>query len=74
MANQVSETQRMQVTYGEDEAALLLYMHAMKAALEDALKEKHRATELYEASRADWGRKLKDRHKEVRVGPFRRLL
>lgn len=66
MATEVAEAQRLQTAYEEDEATLLLYVHAMKAALEDAIKEKNDTSRYYEDTRDDWTRKLRDRHKEAR--------
>lgn len=64
-ATSVTQAQQLQLLYKEDEAQLLLYLNAMKAALQDALKEKQKVTEYHEATRQDWSKKLRARHKEV---------
>ena len=67
MAAEVAKAQHLQRLYEDDEAELLLYVHAMKAALEDALGERQRAELHHEATYEDWSRKLKDRRNEVRA-------
>ena len=64
-ATSVNQAQQLQVLYQEDEAQLLLYLNAMKAALQDALKEKEKVSGYHEDTREDWSKKLKARHKEV---------
>lgn len=65
MANKVTIAQNLQYAFAEDEAAMLIYVHAMNAALQDALKEKQGATQHLESTREDWALKLQSRHKEV---------
>ena len=65
MANSVTAATSLQSAYQEDKAALLIYVHAMNAALQDAVKEKQRSLEHLEGTREDWARKLQARHKEV---------
>lgn len=65
MAGNVASAISLQSAYKEDEAALLIYVHAMNAALQDTLKEKQRSLEHLEDTREDWARKLQARHKEV---------
>ena len=65
MANSVTAAINLQSAYKEDEAALLIYVHAMNAALQDTLKEKQRSSEHLDDTRDDWARKLQARHKEV---------
>lgn len=65
MAKRVASAQALQAVYKDDEAALLTYVHAMNAALQDALREKHAAGQLYDKTREDWAQKLQARHKEV---------
>jgi hypothetical protein len=65
MACQVASAQNLQNMYKEDEASLLIYVHAMKAALQDALRDKHVASQHFEDTRDDWAKKLQARHKEV---------
>lgn len=65
MANKVTAVQSLQWAYKEDEAALLIYVHAMNAALQDTLKAREEAAEHLENTRDDWARKLQARHKEV---------
>jgi hypothetical protein len=53
--------------FGEDGQALTTYMHAAKAAREDAEVALEAARKAKEAVRADWGAKLRDRRKEARA-------
>ena len=65
MATSVTGAINLQSAYKEEEAALLIYVHAMNAALEDTMKEKQQCMEHLEDTREDWARKLQARHKEV---------
>lgn len=53
--------------FGEDGQALSSYMHAAKAAREDAEVGLEAARKGKEAVRADWDAKLGDRRKEARA-------
>lgn len=64
-ATSVTQAQQLQLLYQEDEAQLLLYLNAMKASLQDAMKDKQKVAEHHESTRQDWSKKLKARHKEV---------
>ena len=65
MEKKVREAREMQDNYQEDHAALVSYMHDMRAAKEDAERELAHARKMCEEARKDWTRKLKDRRKEV---------
>ena len=67
MTSQVAEAQQLQNAYQEDEATLLLHVHAVKAALESSVKEKSRTSQHFEQTREDWAKKLRDRHTEVQA-------
>lgn len=65
MTNEVTAAQSLQWAYKEDEAALLIYVHAMNAALQETLKARQEAAQHLEDTRDDWALKLQARHKEV---------
>lgn len=60
------ETRALQEGAADDFVTLTKQMHEMRAAREDAERELGGAVAMYDQVRGDWGKKLKDRRKEVR--------
>ncbi len=65
------EQRGLQEGADDDFTTLVKQMHEMRAAKEDAERELGSVVGMYDQVRSDWGKKLRDRRKEVSVASWR---